>query len=336
MRSSPAPLAALAALAAVALATGCSSADASPAGPDREGEDELRARRGIQLVVTVDWEGSDLEEANLAAMESFRRRFPDVRLVQFLNAAYYTKPGANAASVTRQIQRGLGAKDERGLHIHGWKRLFEASGVRFLSTPNFWGTSYLSDSCAYDCGHEVPLTAYTTDDLRKVIRYSVKTLDGAGFGKATSFRCGGWVSAEPVQAALSAEGFRFEHSRVPSKFLQGEIGQLPLWRWVDALWTGTDELSQPSKLATSGLTELPDNGALADYVTADEMVQVFEANRDAFLRDRSRPRLVSIGFHQETAARFLPRLEEALARIFASGKAAGVPVTSVVSSGVTL
>lgn len=307
-------------------------------GDDGNGEDDLRKKRGIQLVVTVDWEGSDLKEENLRAMEGFHQKFPDVKLVQFLNAAYYTKPGAVPAKVTAQIQRGLGAKDEHGLHIHGWKRLFEASGATFLSTPNFWGTSELSDSCSFDCGHEVPLNAYSSAELQKVVRFSVKTLSSQGFGTAQSFRCGGWMAADSVMSALRAEGFRYEHSAVPAKFLQGEIGTLPLWRWVDALWDGTTELSQPSKLQgpAEGLTEIADNGALADYVTADEMVGVYEANQRAFLANRTKSRVVSIGFHQETAARYLVRVEEALTRIYASAKAANVPVVSSTSAEVTV
>jgi len=41
----------------------------------------------LLVVVTVDWEGDDLREENLAAMERLRERFPEVELVQFLNAA---------------------------------------------------------------------------------------------------------------------------------------------------------------------------------------------------------------------------------------------------------
>src|SRR5262245_53796204 len=77
---------------------------------------------GIDVVVTVDWEGRELAEENLRAMEQFRARYPQVRLVQFLNAAYFTKRGARAADVRRAIRRVVKPGDELGLHVHGWKR----------------------------------------------------------------------------------------------------------------------------------------------------------------------------------------------------------------------
>ncbi|NOU33528.1 MAG: hypothetical protein HOO96_37000, partial [Polyangiaceae bacterium] len=62
------------------LTAACSGADDG----DDGSEDDLRKKRGIQLVVTVDWEGSDLKDENLRAMEGFHQKFPDVKLVQFL------------------------------------------------------------------------------------------------------------------------------------------------------------------------------------------------------------------------------------------------------------
>jgi hypothetical protein len=285
-------------------------------------------------VVTVDWEGRVLSEDNIAAMEAFNARFPDVKLVQFLNAAYFTKPDANADDVRARIARALDDDDELGLHIHGWKRLFEAAGVTFRPTPTFWGTDQLTNDCNYDCGHEVPISAYDTEELQQVMRFSVETLDAAGFGRAVSFRAGGWMAAPNVQDALAAEGFVTENSAVPAEFLASEIGDLPLLDWVADLWNGMSSTSQPYVLETASgdLVEVPDNGALADYMLADEMTRVYDDCKRAWRDDEQSTVVLSIGFHQETAAKFLPRVEDALDAIFADANDDGVPIKPTTAS----
>jgi hypothetical protein len=286
----------------------------------------------VQLMITVDWEGDDLLDENIEAMEAFRQQFPALPLVQFLNAAYFEKPGADRDDVRARIARTVRDRDELGLHIHGWKRLFEAAGVTHRESPTFWGPSYGIGSCAYDCGHEVPISAYEKDELQKVIRFSVETLEGQGLGRAVSFRAGGWMAEQHVREALELEGFAYESSAVPAHFLEGEIGHLPLHRWVEALWDGTTKASQP--YALDGLTEVPDNGALADYVTGDEMFDVYLEAKRLWQEDPSRNIIVNIGFHQETADKYLPRVEDACTRIVADAEADGVALQPIVATDV--
>lgn len=332
---------ALLALAALsAFAPGC----ASPTDDDGsvgDGEDDYTRKKGkLQLVVTVDWEGRDLREDNLRAMENLHARFPQVKIVHFLNAGYYTKQGANETDVTARINRAILPGDEKALHIHGWKRLFEAAGVGFRASPTFWGTSLNANGreCIEDCGHEVPISLYSTDELRKVVKFSLDKLEGQGFGRAKSFRCGGWMAKTTVRDAIAAEGLAYEHSAVPTVFLQPKLGTTPVYGWLSELWQGTTNVSQPYTLATATtpLTEVPDNGALADYVSTQQMMDVFEANKAAFLRDRRQNVVVSVGFHEETAASYLPQLEAALTRMYDEAKAENIPFESVTSEALTV
>ncbi len=290
---------------------------------------------GIRVVVTVDWEGTDLSSANLAAMEAFRTQFPKVPLVQFLNAAYYTKAGASAAAVTRSIRRAVRAGDELGLHIHGWKRLFEAADVTFRAEPTFWGSPLDASECLTDCGHEVAISSYSRAELRKVIDYSIATLQRNGFGHATSFRAGGWMAGATVRGALLDSGLTVDHSAVPSSPLSGELRGLPLLDWVKTLWPRTSATTQPYSIAvgSGSLVEIPDNGALADYVTTAEMVAVFDSAVTAYKHDRSHAQVVSIGFHQETAADYASRVQRALVTIASHARTAKVAVHYVTSAG---
>jgi hypothetical protein len=328
-------LAAAGALAASALGfgAGCSAAE-----PDAGSAEDDYTRRGrIQLYVSVDWEGRELAETNLAAMERLHERFPQIKIVHFLNAAYFTKPGADAEAVTAKIARTIAPGDEHGLHIHGWKRLFESAGVEFRTNPTFWGESRLTSDCSYDCGHEVPISAYSSDELRKVVKFSNDTLEANGFARPESFRTGGWMGTEDVRAALAAEGIRYDSSAVPTEFLEPQLGRYPVHTWLSELWSGTTPTSQPYTLPTTegDLLEIPDNGALADYMTADQMVDVFQQCKAEWKRNRRKKVVVSIGFHQETAARYLPELERALTRIYEIAEEERIPVESVTSAQIT-
>src|SRR5436190_2161483 len=130
---------------------GCAADSEEPASED----DDYTRRGKMQLLVTVDWEGRDLRDDNLNAMKSLRQRFPQVKIVHFLNAAYFTKSDSDAASAKTKIASTFLPGDEKGLHIHGWKKLFEAAGTTFINSPTFWGTSLRPNECFYDCGHEV-------------------------------------------------------------------------------------------------------------------------------------------------------------------------------------
>lgn len=290
-------------------------------------------------MITVDWEGRDLLERNLLAMEAFRSKWPSVPLVHFLNAAYFTKPRADAELVRARIQRTVSSQDERGLHLHAWKSLFEASGVAFRNTPTVWDAQGSVTDCSFDCGHEVPISAYTAEELEKVLRFSRSTLDQHGFGQAKSFRAGAWLLTEPVRTALGKLGFANDNSAVFAPHLASEIGERPLHSMVFQLWKDTTATSQPFMLelpaANASLLEIPDNGALADYMSADEMFAVYSENRTLLEQDPTRARLVSIGFHQESAATYLRRVEEALTRIVEDAQRAKIALHIVTADEIT-
>lgn len=279
----------------------------------------------LNLVMSVDWEGEDLNDQNLNAMNSFREQFPQIKLIHFLNAAYYTKPDSIENKVTQKISSVLRPGDELGLHIHAWKSLFEASGVKFKTYPTYWGSPLAH--CEYDCGHEVPLTVYSTNELRKVIRKSQDVLSAHGFGKAKSFRAGGWLASPSVMEALAAEGIEMDSSSVPPVHLQEELRSMSLFRWVQELWSQIKSTSQPFRVQTQkgSLWEVPDNGALADYMNGREMFEVYKQNLK-LAQDQNLDVYIQIGFHQETAQVYLPRVVDALRRIFADAKQNSVSI----------
>ena len=72
--------------------------------------------------------------------------------------------------------------------------------------------------------------------------------------------------------------------------------------------------TQPFVIETEAgeLLEMPDTGALADYVTGQEMIEHLREQLEKI--EGERDRFAHIGFHQETAARYVPRVVECLER----------------------
>jgi hypothetical protein len=325
-------------LGAFGIAALCLTGCAAETNDEATGEDDYTQRGKLQLLVTVDWEGRDLDDRNIAAMKELHRKFPQVKIVHFLNAAYFTKRDSDSRAVKDEMNSAIAPGDEKALHIHGWKRLFEAAGVTFNSGPTFWGTQIREQDCFYDCGHEVPLSNYSVGDLRKVIKFSLDKLEEQGFGRAKSFRCGGWMAKENVREAVAAEGLTYEQSSVPTEFLAPKLRDYPVYDWLSELWAGTTPTSQPYRIPTPAgeLVEVPDNGALSDYVSADQMFSVYQANKAEWQRARTKNVVVSVGFHTETAATYLPTLEAALTKMYDDAKASGITFESVTTEQLTL
>lgn len=292
------------------------------------------AQGKVRIVVSVDWEGDDLETQNLQAMKDFRRDYPEIPLQQFLNAAYYTKDKADQTQTTQLIKAVLLPKDEHGLHIHAWKNLVESSGVKFRTSPSFVMDGFMIADCATDCGQEIALTGYTNDELRKIIAHSVEILKREGFNHPKSFRAGGWQADDNVLDALAAEGFTLDSSATFADFLLPEWGKYNLHKMVKNLWEETKPTSQPyiyKTLAGRKILELPNNSCLSDYMTGSDMLKVFQSNAQFLQKNPKKNVYLSIGFHQETAAEYLPRLREAIKLIRSYSKRNKIPIEFVVA-----
>ncbi len=269
----------------------------------------------VRIAISVDWEGRDLAAINLRAFASFRKAHPDVPLTHFLNAAYFTKPDADAATVTAQIRRVLRPTDELGLHIHPWQSLVEAAGVVFRSEPTIWGPGRRMRRGRRDAGHEISVEAYAVDEFRAIVRKSKELLAANGFVLGTSFRAGAWLAGPRVREAIRREGFLVDSSATDTAW-HDEIARTALPQMMRAIWPDVTCHTQPFTIETPAgtLLEMPDTGALADYVTAAEMSGHVNDAAERLGGDR----FVHLGFHQETAARYLPRVIAALRTIKAT------------------
>lgn len=281
----------------------------------------------IAIVMTVDWEGREISDENLEALKNFRRKYPGIPILHFLNAAYYTKPNANAAELTKKIKSVMRKHDEHGLHIHAWKTLVEASGVEFKTKPDLGGWSLRN--CQFDCGHAISLTAYSVDEMQKIIRKSNEILVQNGFNRPKSFRAGAWQTGPHVATALSREGFYLDSSATVDSFVSPSWGKSSLLvKSINELWPGMSIVKQPylMKTAYRPLWQLPNNASLADYTKPYTILKTLKENVDEFLKNPRPVHYVVTGFHLETAKRYLPRMEEALEKIIDYSMSKGVPI----------
>ena len=49
----------------------------------------------VRVILSVDWEGRELNDQNLEEIKGFRDQFPEAKTLHFLNAAYFTKVSVN-------------------------------------------------------------------------------------------------------------------------------------------------------------------------------------------------------------------------------------------------
>ena len=103
-----------------------------------------------------------------------------------------------------------------------------------------------------------------------------------------------------------------------------DVAGAQLYQWNRANWGPIDESSQPYYPSTTDLLadaaphgrvlEVPDNGALVDYVTAAEMIAMFRTNFDGHALTETRT--YSIGYHPvDFSETFFTRIDTALAEI---------------------
>lgn len=259
----------------------------------------------MQLWVTVDWEGLSLEEDNLQAMRQFRQKFSHIPMVQLINPAYFVQKGAHRAQMAHAIRSTFLEHDTIGLHLHPLMPLVQYCGVPYQSKPTL---ADVPNPCEGDrCGYSVSLEyGYNEAELTQLVACSSELLVSNGFSRPRHFRAGGWQLGPRLQAALEANRFVWDSSRIAPDLLTSRWhADSQMIQRIQQLHPDSTILDQPYALSYQ-LMEFPNNAALADYTSTRQLLQVFKQ-----LIAAHKPVMV-LGFHQETAADYLIRLERAI------------------------
>lgn len=267
-----------------------------------------QAEEVIQVWVTVDWEGLWLQDDNLQAMQKFRQQFPHIPLLHLVNPVYFIQPGVNRAQIGSQIRSTFLPQDTVGLHIHPMRTLVEYCSIAYQPSPSISGTD---ENCHQaGCGHSVSLEfAYSQTELTQLVSCSSTLMVNNGFKRPRHFRAGAWQLGPKLQAALEANQFAWDSSRIPAHLLTTRWhADSPLIKFLQQLHPQSTAMDQPYALGYQ-LMEYPDNAAMADYTSPKQLLAVFEQ-----LLNTHQPVMV-MGFHQESAADYLLRLERTIPRM---------------------
>jgi len=280
---------------------------------------QIKSAPKISVYVTVDWEGISLNQESIEAMQDFRKKFPHIPMLQLLNPAYFLRDHPDNARLTHIIKSTFLPIDTQGLHVHAWKSLTNHCGVDYQYSHSFADTD---ENCkSGDCGYTVSLEyAYTQAELTKLVACSNQVLVKNGFNQAVHFRAGGWQLGPKLTAALEANGFVWDSSKIDANLLATHWhAESSMVKMLRQLHPNSTPLDQPYTLSPK-LIEYPNNAALTDYTSTKQVVTMFKNLIE------SKKRVMVLGFHQETATDFLGRIEEAIPQMEAIAKAQSIQI----------
>ena len=278
-------------------------------------QSEPRAPGQIVAVISIDWEGAYVSPDGLDAIDTFRETLPGVPFTHYVSTAYFTKADADPKSVEAALRTSVRTGDELAVHLHAWRSLSQASQIEPKLSPSFLtGTDALLDLQDGDLGFDTDLDVYSVIELRALLRTSRRLLEQTALPVSRTFRAGGYLGTPKMLQALYEEGYTVDSSATDFRQLEEQRDELPLR--VRELWPAIESTSQPYMIdAGAGqLLEMP-IAAIADYAQTTEIVGLFEAAHKRLQADPDRDVFVVLGFHQETAPEFSPRIAQALAYI---------------------
>lgn len=278
-----------------------------------EATESVANTKEIKLLISLAWDGPNVNEHNLLTFKNFRDKFANIPVSHFVSPSYFTSTdAAHNKSVIQSLYR---TGDQIGLAVAPWKSILTGTGVTFRSSPTFWGAPLSQASCMSDCGGEVPLNIYTTEEVRRILSSSIKVMEQQGFKGLKGMQVTGWMATPEILAAANEVGIKYDFSMVTPSLLSGQLREFPIFAWVKKLWPNADVLSQPGTLPSHSqtVTEIPQSMASLDYVSVDQMGQFL----DRFVANGSKtPLTYHIALNADSVHMTLPKLELVLQNVF--------------------
>jgi hypothetical protein len=296
----------------------------------RKGDDNAFAQLSfyrshpIYVLMTNDWDDSDNTDAQLTLQEQLHESHPRIKMTHFVGPYTFTDPAVSEQRVDLHVEWLLGMRDqygdEIGLHIHPYCNFVETTSIPCRTAPTF-GLYGIDES-----GYTVILSSYTQSEMEILLDRANELFEQNGLGTPTAFRAGGWTAEINTLMALENKGYVADSSANNWSRLEEwkDYGDSDLYGWNEEHWASIDEYSQPyypsvnnilkSEEPSVDILEVPDNGILVDYVTGQEMIDIFNLNWPGGVLDK--PTSYVIGYHPSNfKAEYLNRLDEALNHI---------------------
>ena len=228
------------------------------------------------ILIAIHWEGEKIQPASLKALKNIRNNLKGVRFVHLLNAAYFTraKGSVERERIAKEIRSVVSEKDYLGIHLNPYRSLVEAAGVDFKSQPTFWGNKLPESQCKVDCGHEVSLNAYNSNEIYQLLQKSIATLNEVGFDELQFFHAGGWLQNNSSKEIIEDLGFTFSLNRVYVDNLNDALGEYPIYQWLTGL--NANKAIGRSHLTSSGLTHIQNFLGYVSYHSRKDLIAHFK------------------------------------------------------------
>lgn len=276
-----------------------------------DGADTAFARRTftrthpLYVLVGTDWDDPDNAPLTYAHQEELHEQFEELRITHFLGPYTYTDPATpdeRRAYVTGWLKDlEMQHADEIAVHIHPYCNFVETTDVPCLTEP----------SVVYDegdaTGYTVESAAYTEEEYTTLLLATDALFEAQGFSKPTAFRAGAWTADASTLAALVNAGYTVDSDAYNWARMEEWIGlgNGGFYSWVSEHWALIGDTSQPYRPSIAdpqqpgepafALLEVPLNGVMADYVTGEEMIEIFALNWPGGAL--SAPTHFAIGYH---------------------------------------
>lgn len=229
----------------------------------------------LYVVWTIDWEGYDVDDRYLEALEQIASQYA-MPMTQMFNPRIYTSAEIQPPRVefltdwVRKRKDFTG--DEIGLHLHMFPDFVEASGISAKFEP-VWGGGFTP-------GYDILTTAYNYREMKVILNYAKTLFQTQGLGIPRSYRAGAWFANLDTLQALADTGFLVDSSG-RTKYSFGTKGISGFWdlKSVSQPYfpsqTNQNSSYPPPNLE---ILEIPNNGADSYAYTASEMIERFTDN----------------------------------------------------------
>jgi hypothetical protein len=154
-------------------------------------------------------------------------------------------------------------------------------------------------------GYTIKLEAYGLAGMETLLAYADELFLARGLGKPVTFRAGGWTAVNDTLQALANQGFIADTSANNWARMEEWRNNGNLYTWNMTNWSLIGDTSQPYYPNTTDkqsaappsiqILEVPDNAIMVDYVTKQEMIDIFTANWPG--TPLAEPKSFMMGFH---------------------------------------
>jgi len=285
---------------------------------------DFKRSHPLYVVVGTDWDDPDTPDASLALQDQLHADHAALKLTHFVGPYTFTSPELTTERIGQLVdwlkhQRDTFG-DEIGVHIHPYCNFVDTTTVTCRTEP----------SCVYDAGdpsgYTVISASYSEQEYTTLLLAANALFESHGFATPTSFRTGAWTADLSTLRALVTAGYTVDSDGYNWARMAEWIGvgNGVFYEWVKQHWSSVGDTSQPyypsaTDILVAGepalpLLEVPLNGVMADYVTGQEMIDIFSANwsGDAL----AAPVAYAVGYHPPNFnANYRSRIDDALSHV---------------------